>query len=62
LVLEGGRILVSAHSNSLRALIMAIEKLGEEQAAARSFETGVPIAYCLSASGSANSWQILRPA
>ena len=61
LVLEGGRILVSAHSNSLRALIMAIEKLGEEQAAARSFETGVPVAYSLSATGSANSWQILRP-
>ncbi|HKG75578.1 MAG TPA: 2,3-bisphosphoglycerate-dependent phosphoglycerate mutase [Aestuariivirgaceae bacterium] len=61
-VLEGKRVLVSAHSNSLRALIMAIEKLGEEQAAARSFETGVPVAYCMSATGSANSWQTLRPA
>jgi 2,3-bisphosphoglycerate-dependent phosphoglycerate mutase len=62
LVLDGGRVLVSAHSNSLRALMMTIEKLGEEQAAARSFETGVPIAYCLSATGSANSSRILRPA
>ena len=62
LVLEGGRVLVSAHSNSLRALIMNIEKLGEEQAVARSFETGVPVAYRFGANGSVNSWQILRPA
>jgi 2,3-bisphosphoglycerate-dependent phosphoglycerate mutase len=61
-VLEGRRVLVSAHSNSLRALIMNIEKLGEEQAATRRFETGIPVAYCLSASGSASTCQTLRPA
>jgi 2,3-bisphosphoglycerate-dependent phosphoglycerate mutase len=61
-VLEGKRMLVSAHSNSLRALIMNIEKLGEEQVATRRFETGIPVAYCLSANGSARSWETLRPA
>jgi 2,3-bisphosphoglycerate-dependent phosphoglycerate mutase len=54
-VLEGKCVLVSAHSNSLRALIMKIEKLGEDQAATRTFGTGVPIAYCLNADGSAGS-------
>jgi 2,3-bisphosphoglycerate-dependent phosphoglycerate mutase len=60
-VLKGKRVLVSAHSNSLRALIMNIEKLGEDEVAARGFETGVPVVYCLGADGSADSWQILRP-
>jgi 2,3-bisphosphoglycerate-dependent phosphoglycerate mutase len=62
LVLDGGRVLVSAHSISLRALIMTMEKLSEERAAARSFETGVPVAYCLSATGSVDCWQTLKPA
>jgi 2,3-bisphosphoglycerate-dependent phosphoglycerate mutase len=62
LLLEGRRVLVSAHSNSLRALSMNIEKLGEEQAAIRRFETGVPVVYCLSTDGSATSWQTLNPA
>ena len=61
LILQGNRILVTAHSNSLRALIMNIERLDDDAAAARGVETGVPVAYCLGADGSVDSWQILRP-
>jgi 2,3-bisphosphoglycerate-dependent phosphoglycerate mutase len=45
LVLSGKRVLVSAHGNSLRALIMAIEGLTPEQILKRELETGVPICY-----------------
>src|SRR5204863_254792 len=40
-VLSGKRVLVSAHGNSLRALIMAIEGLTPEQILKRALETGV---------------------
>ena len=40
-------MLVSAHGNSLRALIMAIEGLTPEQILKRELETGVPIVYRL---------------
>jgi 2,3-bisphosphoglycerate-dependent phosphoglycerate mutase len=46
-VLSGKRVLVSAHGNSLRALIMAIEGLTPEQILKRELETGVPVVYRL---------------
>lgn len=46
-VLSGKRVLVAAHGNSLRALIMAIEGLSREQILKRELETGVPIIYHL---------------
>ncbi len=48
-VLSGRRVLVSAHGNSLRALIMAIEGLSPEQILKRELETGVPVVYRLGA-------------
>lgn len=42
---EGKNILVVAHGNSLRALIMHIEKLTGEQIVKVEIPTGVPIAY-----------------
>ena len=45
LVLSGKRVLVSAHGNSLRALIMAIEGLTPAQILKRELETGVPVCY-----------------
>ena len=48
-VLEGKTVLVAAHGNSLRSLIMAIEGLTPEQILKRELETGVPIVYKLGA-------------
>ena len=49
LVLSSKRVLVSAHGNSLRALIMAIEGLTPEQILKRELETGVPVCYRIGA-------------
>jgi len=46
-VLSGKRVLVAAHGNSLRALIMAIEGLSPEQILKRELDTGVPVVYHL---------------
>lgn len=48
-VLSGKRVLVAAHGNSLRALIMAIEGLTPEEILKRELSTGVPIVYHLGA-------------
>ena len=48
-VLRGERVLVSAHGNSLRALIMVLEKLSPENILKRELATGVPIIYRLNA-------------
>ena len=48
-VLSGKRVLVAAHGNSLRALIMALEGLTPEQILKRELETGVPVVYRLGA-------------
>ncbi len=48
-VLRGQRVLVAAHGNSLRALIMVLEKLSPEQILKRELATGVPIIYRLNA-------------
>jgi 2,3-bisphosphoglycerate-dependent phosphoglycerate mutase len=48
-VLRGERTLISAHGNSLRALIMVLERLTPEQILKRELGTGVPIVYRLNA-------------
>ena len=48
-VLRGDRVLVSAHGNSLRALIMVLERLTPEAILKRELGTGVPIVYRLNA-------------
>jgi len=48
-VLRGERVLISAHGNSLRALIMVLERLTPEQILKRELGTGVPIVYRLNA-------------
>jgi 2,3-bisphosphoglycerate-dependent phosphoglycerate mutase len=59
-VLKGERALVSAHGNSLRALIMALENLSGEEIVRRELETGVPIVYQLKADGSVQSKETLK--
>ena len=48
-VLRGERTLVAAHGNSLRALIMVLEKLTPEGILARELGTGMPVIYRLNA-------------
>jgi 2,3-bisphosphoglycerate-dependent phosphoglycerate mutase len=48
-VLRGERVLISAHGNSLRALIMVLERLTPEKILKRELGTGVPIVYRLNA-------------
>ena len=51
-VRAGRNVLVSAHGNSLRALIMQLEGLSGEEIVARELATGAPIVYRLNADGS----------
>ncbi len=44
-VLRGERVLVSAHGNSLRALVMVLERLSTDGIIKRELATGVPIIY-----------------
>ncbi|ETR77721.1 phosphoglyceromutase [Afipia sp. P52-10] len=48
-VLRGERVLVAAHGNSLRALVMVLERLSPEGILSREIGTGVPIIYRLNA-------------
>ena len=58
-VLEGKTVLVAAHGNSLRALIMAIEGLSPEQILKRELDTGVPVFYQLNANSTPKSVEVL---
>jgi 2,3-bisphosphoglycerate-dependent phosphoglycerate mutase len=44
-VLQGKRTMVAAHGNSLRALVMVLERLSPEGILKREIATGVPIIY-----------------
>jgi 2,3-bisphosphoglycerate-dependent phosphoglycerate mutase len=48
-VLRGQRAIVAAHGNSLRALVMVLERLSPEGILKREIATGVPIIYKLNA-------------
>jgi 2,3-bisphosphoglycerate-dependent phosphoglycerate mutase len=54
-VLRGERVLVTAHGNSLRALVMVLEKLSPEEILKREIGTGVPIIYRLDADATVKS-------
>jgi 2,3-bisphosphoglycerate-dependent phosphoglycerate mutase len=46
-VLSGQRVLVAAHGNSLRALVMVLDRLSREEVVALNLATGVPMVYKL---------------
>jgi 2,3-bisphosphoglycerate-dependent phosphoglycerate mutase len=48
-VLRGERTLVTAHGNSLRALVMVLDRLGPKGIVARELATGEPLIYRLNA-------------
>ncbi len=58
-VLSGKNVLVAAHGNSLRSLIMAIDGLTPEQILKRELETGVPVVYKLKANSLPASVEVL---
>ena len=58
-VLRGETVLVSAHGNSLRALIMALEGKSGEEIVKLELATGVPIVYRLNADSTVKSKDIL---
>ncbi|KQQ79874.1 2,3-bisphosphoglycerate-dependent phosphoglycerate mutase [Aureimonas sp. Leaf324] len=58
-VLGGGTVIVAAHGNSLRALIMALDGLTGEEIVAQELATGVPIVYRLNADSSVASKDVL---
>ena len=51
LVAEGKCVLVAAHGNSLRSIVMEIEKLTPEQILKRELATGEPVVYRITKSG-----------
>lgn len=58
-VLAGTRVLVAAHGNSLRALVMQLDNLGPDEIVEVNIATGVPIAYELDDDGKVLSKKIL---
>jgi 2,3-bisphosphoglycerate-dependent phosphoglycerate mutase len=58
-VLRGERVLVAAHGNSLRALIMVLERLTPESIVKRELATGVPLIYRLNADSTVANMQEL---
>ncbi|WFD05725.1 hypothetical protein MVES1_001058 [Malassezia vespertilionis] len=60
LVQSGQSVLVAAHGNSLRAVIMALEHLSGEQIVKTELATGVPIVYKIDEKGNVVEKRILE--
>ena len=58
-VLKGETILIAAHGNSLRALVMQLEQLTREQVLELNIPTGAPLLYELDTSGKVLSHRYL---
>jgi 2,3-bisphosphoglycerate-dependent phosphoglycerate mutase len=54
-VLRGERVLVAAHGNSLRALVMVLDRLTPQTIPAMELDTGVPLVYRLRADSTVES-------
>ncbi|MBI3322707.1 MAG: 2,3-bisphosphoglycerate-dependent phosphoglycerate mutase [Candidatus Omnitrophica bacterium] len=55
----GKNVLVSAHGNSLRSIVMELDHLTPEQVVALELPTGVPLRYEFNADGTVRSKQVL---
>lgn len=60
-VLRGERTVVVAHGNSLRALLMVLERATPETIPGIELETGVPVVYRLNADSTVAGKDILHP-
>lgn len=59
---DGKNLLVAAHGNSLRSIVMFLDKLTKEQVLALEIATGVPIVYEIGTDGAVKSKKVLEPA
>ncbi len=58
-VLNGQRVIVAAHGNSLRALVMVLDRLTPETIPSMELDTGVPLVYRLKADSTVESKKVL---
>ena len=58
-VLAGETILIAAHGNSLRALVMELEQLSKDQVLELNIPTGAPLLYELASNGTVTSHRYL---
>jgi len=58
-VLRGEKVLISAHGNSLRALIMALDGLTPDEVVKLELATGVPVVYRLNADSTIAAKEVL---
>lgn len=58
-LLKGETILIAAHGNSLRALVMELENLSQEQVLELNIPTGAPLLYELDTSGKVTNHRYL---
>ena len=59
-VLRGERVLVAAHGNSLRALVMVLDRLTPATIPSMELATGVPLVYRLKADSTVESKEVLE--
>ncbi|NDW02894.1 2,3-bisphosphoglycerate-dependent phosphoglycerate mutase [Jiella pacifica] len=59
-VMAGGTVVVAAHGNSLRALVMALDGMTPDQIVAEEIATGVPILYRLNADTTVAEKRVLK--
>ena len=59
-VMKGERILVAAHGNSLRALVMSLEGMSGEEIIRREIATGIPLVYRFDDQGGVESKEVLQ--
>jgi 2,3-bisphosphoglycerate-dependent phosphoglycerate mutase len=59
-LLEGDNVLVAAHGNSLRSIVMHLDNLPVEEVPGLELKTGVPIAYEINADGKVTSKTVLE--
>jgi 2,3-bisphosphoglycerate-dependent phosphoglycerate mutase len=59
-VLNGKRVVVAAHGNSLRALVMVLDKLTPETIPSMELATGIPLVYRLKSDSTVDSKQVLE--
>jgi 2,3-bisphosphoglycerate-dependent phosphoglycerate mutase len=59
-VRKGETVIVAAHGNSLRSIVMHLDKLTREQVLELNLDTGVPIVYEIDAGGAIVSKEVLH--
>jgi 2,3-bisphosphoglycerate-dependent phosphoglycerate mutase len=59
-VMRGRRVIVSAHGNSLRSLVMVLDKLSPDEITKLEIATGLPLVYRLNADTTVAEKQILE--